>query len=127
MQVLISEIHIPERRQRHEIGDIASLADSISRLGLIHPLVVDNNNTLIAGFRRYTACKSLGWTGVECTRIDDLDPLVRHLVELEENIKRLDLTWQERHDAIIEYHRLRKEQELGWTEEKTANAIGITR
>jgi ParB family chromosome partitioning protein len=125
MQVLISEIHIPERRQRHEIGDISSLADSIRRIGLIHPLVVDDNNTLIAGFRRYTACKSLGWTGVECTRIGDLDPLVRHLVELEENIKRLDLTWQERHDAIIEYHRLRKEQEPGWTEEKTAGAIGI--
>src|SRR6266550_1439485 len=126
MQVLISEIHIPERRQRHEIGDIVELADSISRLGLIHPIVIDRNNTLVAGFRRFSACKVLGWTSVDCTFTDELDPLILHLIELEENIKRKDLTWQERHDAIIEYHRLRKEQEPGWTEEKTAGAIGIT-
>jgi ParB family transcriptional regulator, chromosome partitioning protein len=125
MQVLLSEIIIPERRQRHEIGDIAELADSISRLGLIHSIVIDRNNTLIAGYRRYSACKSLGWTHVDCNFSDELDPLIIHLIELEENIKRKDLTWQERHDAIIEYHRLRKEQEPGWTEEKTADAMGI--
>jgi ParB family chromosome partitioning protein len=62
MQVLLSEITIPERRQRHEVGDIAELADSIKSLGLIHPLVIDRNNTLIAGFRRYSACKF--WAGL---------------------------------------------------------------
>jgi hypothetical protein len=67
----------------------------------------------------------LGWTSIDCNYTDELDPLVLHLIELEENIKRKDLTWQERHDAIIEYHRLRKEQEPSWTEEKTADAIGI--
>jgi ParB family transcriptional regulator, chromosome partitioning protein len=125
MQVLLSEITIPERRQRHEVGDLDELVDSIQRLGLIHSIVLDRSNTLVAGFRRYSACKRLGWTSIDCNFTDELDPLVLHLIELEENIKRKDLTWQERHDAIIEYHRLRKEQEPGWTEEKTADAIGI--
>jgi ParB family chromosome partitioning protein len=127
MSILISSITVPEHRQRREIGDINELADSISRLGLIHPVVVDRNNCLIAGFRRFSAVKALGWTHIDCTYTDELDPLVLHLIELEENIKRKDLTWQERHDAIIEYHRIRKEQDPNWTEARTASAIGIAR
>jgi hypothetical protein len=34
MQVLLSEIIIPERRQRHEIGDIAELVTILSLLDI---------------------------------------------------------------------------------------------
>jgi ParB family chromosome partitioning protein len=127
MSILISSVTVPEHRQRQDLGDINELADSIARLGLIHPIVVNRDNVLVAGFRRFSACRSLGWTHIDNTYTDELDPLVLHLIELEENIKRKDLTWQERHDAIIEYHKLRKETDSAWTEDKTAKAIGVTR
>jgi ParB family chromosome partitioning protein len=127
MSILISSVTVPEHRQRQDLGDINELADSIARLGLIHPIVVNRDNVLVAGFRRFSACRSLGWTHIDNTYTDELDPLILHLIELEENIKRKDLTWLEQHDAIIEYHRLRKEQDPTWTEDKTGKAIGLSR
>jgi ParB family chromosome partitioning protein len=127
MSILISSVTVPEHRQRQDLGDINELADSITRLGLIHPIVVNRDNVLVAGFRRFSACRSLGWTHIDNTYTDELDPLILHLIELEENVKRKDLTWLEQHNAVIEYHRLRKEQDPTWTEAKTGLAIGLSR
>src|SRR3954465_10080507 len=52
------------RRHRRDVGDIRSLAQSIARLGLLHPIVVAPNGRLVAGARRLAAVKSLGWTRV---------------------------------------------------------------
>ena len=41
------------------MGDLTSLKDSIAELGLLQPIVVDENNNLIAGERRLRACKEL--------------------------------------------------------------------
>jgi ParB-like chromosome segregation protein Spo0J len=49
-------------RQRRQLTNIDQLADSISRTGLINPIVVDKGGNLIAGERRLEACRNLGWT-----------------------------------------------------------------
>lgn len=116
-------ITIPER-QRRDLGDISQLADSISRLGLIHPIVLDRELVLVAGERRLTAVRSLGWTSISFQYIDDLSDDDRHLIELEENSKRLDLTWQEHNDAIARYHEIRLNQTPNWTSVNTAAALG---
>lgn len=110
-------------RQRKTLGDVSVLADSINRIGLIHPIVLDRDYVLIAGERRLTACRSLGWTSIPFQFADDLSDDDRHLIELEENTKRLDLTWQEENDAIARYHDIRAQEE-GWTQTKTAEALG---
>jgi ParB/RepB/Spo0J family partition protein len=90
------------------------LADSIKRLGLIHPIVVKREtNELVAGERRLEACRGLGWTHINCQFLDELDPLIAHAIELEENIKREALTWQDEAKAVAEYHALRTSQEIG--------------
>ena len=48
MQRAISEIIIGERC-RKEMGDLVALANSIESVGLMHPVVVDSANNLIAG------------------------------------------------------------------------------
>ena len=51
-------------RHRRDLGDdddIAWLASSITDIGLLHPITVDENRRLLAGARRLTACKKLGW------------------------------------------------------------------
>ena len=63
------------------------LAKSISEVGLLHPIVVNAENVLVAGERRLQACKSLGWTWVPVTVVD-LGKIVRG--ELAENTQRKD-------------------------------------
>ncbi len=123
--VLLSQIRIDRpHRQRRELNGIDSLADSIRRLGLIHPVVITRDYELKAGERRFEACKLLGWTAIPAQFYDEVDPTNLLLLELEENTKRLDITWQEQCRAIEQYHALRAAQEPGWTQAKTAEALG---
>jgi ParB/RepB/Spo0J family partition protein len=114
-----------DERQRRELTDIDVLADSIRRLGLIHPIVVTRELELIAGERRYAATTMLGWPAIPVQFVDEMDPKTLKAIELEENIKRQDITWQDHARAVREYHLLMKSTEPDWTMEKTSAAIGL--
>jgi len=60
----ISKISIGKRHRR-DMGDIAGLAASISDIGLLNPITVDESGRLLAGARRLAACKLLGLQQVE--------------------------------------------------------------
>src|SRR5262249_31562001 len=75
-------------RYRKDLGDLPALAESLDQLGLLHPVVIDPRNRLIAGQRRLEAAKLLGWKNVP-VRVVDLDDLVAG--ELAENAHRKDL------------------------------------
>ncbi|MGC1582738.1 MAG: ParB N-terminal domain-containing protein, partial [Candidatus Acidiferrales bacterium] len=112
--ILISDI-IVEDRIRTDLGDIDKLCDSIKEFGIIQPIVLNKYNTetgnglpftgtfLIAGGRRLVAMKRLGIKELEHGKHfvwrDEYDPLRRKAVELEENIRRKELTWQEQLNA----------------------------
>lgn len=51
-------------RYRKDLGDLRSLTESISEVGLPHPVVVTPEGRLIAGQRRLEACRRLGWTDI---------------------------------------------------------------
>jgi len=64
--VPIADLDVSGHYRKH-VGDLDALADSIDRLGLLHPIVITPDNRLIAGLRRYRACKDvLGWTEILC-------------------------------------------------------------
>jgi len=113
-------------RQRRELKNIEELAESINRIGLIHPPVVTRDHVLVAGERRLSAIKMLGHTSVPVQYVDELDPLELHVIELEENVKRVDLSWQDQVLAMQRYHELRARQQPGWSMTDTAKAIGAT-
>lgn len=81
------------KRHRRDMGDIQALAESIKQNGLLHPIVVNSEGTLVAGERRLEACKKLGWKDIPATVVD-----LEHLVtgEQAENIDRKDFTVEER-------------------------------
>jgi len=115
-----------EGRQRRELTGLEELAASINTVGLINPLVVDNELNLIAGERRFTACRDiLGWTSITVQYAQECAPAELHLIELEENVKRVDLPWQDQCRAVAQYHAIRKNLEEGWTASATAGAIGM--
>ena len=82
-------------RVRTDYGDIQELSNSIKTLGLLQPIVLDENDTLLAGGRRVTACALLKKTHIPFVRISELSPLLKLEVELEENIRRKNFTWDE--------------------------------
>ena len=67
----ISQIRVGNERHRKELGDIDGLAASIADVGLLHPIVVKSDGTLIAGERRLAAIKQLGWTEVPVTIVKE--------------------------------------------------------
>lgn len=114
-----------DARQRKHLKDIDELAESINARGLIQPIVITRDGALVAGERRLTACKSLGWTSISVQFADQLDTYELSLIEFEENVKRVNLTWEEECDYIRDYHNLRCKNEKTWTKLKTAEALGM--
>lgn len=79
-------------RFRKDLGDIDTLVASIRDVGLIHPIVIDTKNHLIAGERRLAACLRLGLPRVPVTMIAlDADE-ERLRIEHDENVLRADFT-----------------------------------
>ena len=93
---------------RKDMGDIAGLKKSIQENGILQPLLIDKNNTLIAGHRRLQAAKELTLEEVPVQVIDvgktknayiNMAPII----QLVENIHRKDLDPIEESDAYNEY------------------------
>lgn len=96
-------------RRRDEYGDVEALAKSIGKHGLIHPIVIDTDNNLVAGGRRLAAVRLLGHEQVEVRRLGDLSDAQLRELELEENLRRKDLTAHERSKEMLRYVEAAKE------------------
>jgi ParB/RepB/Spo0J family partition protein len=77
-------------RHRRDLGDVAAL--SMAELGLLHPVVVRPDGTLIAGERRLRAAQLLGWAEIPVT-VMDLDAVARG--KFADNSHRKDFTLSE--------------------------------
>lgn len=98
----IASIIVGERR-REQFGDLAGLSESIGKYGLFHPVVVDADNNLVAGERRLRACKALNWKDIPIRRLGELTPIELREIEVEENLRRKDLTAAEKSKLMVEY------------------------
>jgi len=72
-------------------GSVEKLKKSIETVGLINPLVLNDNNELIAGGRRFTALQELGYTQALCI-IAHKNALEQELISIDENLVRKDLS-----------------------------------
>ena len=104
MLVDISEIKI-KRRVRKDLGDLEPLKDSLRRYGLLNPVTIDSQYNLIAGERRLAAAKAIGWTSINAVIINNVSPLTKLELELEENNQRKEFTDAE---LLEGYKRLEK-------------------
>jgi site-specific DNA-methyltransferase (adenine-specific) len=124
-----ADLIISPNRQRREFEPeaLTDLANSISSLGLLHPIVIRETPlgpVLVAGERRLRALETIWLLGDGCRcdgtlypantiptiTLGELSPLEAEEAELDENLKRRDLTWQERSEALARLHRLRNAQ-----------------
>lgn len=91
-------------RARKELGDLGPLLESLTDLGMLHPIVVTAEGRLVAGGRRLEAAAMLGWAEVPVT-VHDLPTTAAQLrAERDENTCRLDMTTTEK---VALFNRLR--------------------
>lgn len=123
----ISEIEPNRSQPRKEFDEqaLSELADSISKHGLLQPLLVRplalGGYEIVAGERRYRACRMAG--------ITEVPVIIRELTESEtmelaliENLQREDLTPLEEAEG---YQALMSEH--GMTQEEVAQSVGKSR
>src|SRR6188474_499037 len=107
----VSEISPSEYAVRSIVERVDELARSIQRLGLLQPIIVRANKVsfeIIAGNRRFRACKMLGLKKVSC-HIVELDDKSAFEVSLVENVQRNTLNPIEEGLAFRKYV-----HEFGW-------------
>ncbi len=128
----LAEIIIKPERQRREFDPEAlqELKNSIEDGQLLHPPVLRKEGSawvLVAGERRLKAISEIFELGgsfkhngevfadglVPFTNIGELTLLEAEEAELDENLKRRDLTWQEHAAAVARLHALRSMQKEG--------------
>ena len=138
-----SEIKIG-RRIRSELGDLDSLISTFDEVGMLHPIGITPDKTLIFGERRLKAWqKKYGDRQIEA-RVFSLDENKRKFAEFVENVERKDLSWQDRARSISGVDRYGrkifgevKERErtdltasaaeaVKWSELKTAETLNIS-
>jgi len=95
------------QRFRKELGDLSSLMASIRAVGLLHPIVIAGDGSLVAGARRLEACRRLGWSEIPAVCVNGADPKA---AERDENQERLNLTPSEI-VAVADYFRPEVEAE----------------
>lgn len=125
MKIAINEIKVNLGRRDASLNGIGELVRSISEVGLLNPITVDPEHTLIAGLHRLEAAKRLGWTEIECT-VCGLEGLQAELVEIDENVVRTALSTIE-YGELLErrkeiYESLHPETKAG-----AAQAAGMNR
>jgi hypothetical protein len=92
IEMRISEIKVGDRC-RKEMGDLKSLAQSISDEQLLQPIGITPDNELVFGERRLVACRDiLGWETIPA-RIVDVSSVL--LGQIDENVLRKSYTLTE--------------------------------
>lgn len=104
MLVNIKDIKI-KKRVRHDLGDLEALKNSLRTYGLLNPITLNNKYELIAGERRLTAAKQLGWTNINAVILANMSEVDELEMELEENNQRKEFTNEE---LLEGYRRLEK-------------------
>lgn len=125
MLIEICDIKIKPGRRDAKPKGVEELARSIQALGLLNPIIVTEDNTLIAGLHRLEAVKKLGWTEIECT-VSSMDGLQAELAEIDENFVRTNLSHRELGDLLLHrkelYEALHPETRQGQRNGQTAKS-----
>lgn len=67
-------IPYPGNAKKHDARQVANVAESMRRYGIVQPLVIDKENVIVIGHCRALAAQQLGLASVPCVRVDELTP-----------------------------------------------------
>jgi ParB family chromosome partitioning protein len=120
----MSSIHPNPNQPRQSFGDLSELVASIREKGVLEPLLVrsrENGYEIIAGERRWRACREIGIDRIPCIikEADDRESLELALIE---NLQRKDLDPFEEADGLQSLA-----EKYNYTHAEIAQVIGKSR
>ena len=98
---VIHHIHINQltpwkkNARRHSKKQLQQIAASIREFGFTNPVLIDQNNTILAGHGRVEAAKLLDWEKIPCLYIEHMDDKQKRAYVLADNKIALNATWDE--------------------------------
>ncbi len=129
----IDLLDVNPHQPRKSLGDLGDLVSSIKEKGLLEPILIRRNGAryqIIAGERRYHACKAAGLSQIPCIEME-VDERGVLEISLIENLQRRDLSAFEEADAIqylcerFEYTHERIAQKLGKSRTSVTELLSI--
>ena len=134
LQCNAEEIIVPSDRVRKEFNKekLQRLAASYTRIGQLQPGVcvrdINGRFCLVAGERRLRACR-IAKHPFHFVLKEEANEALLLEIELEENLNREDLAWQEEVDGLNKLHRLRERQKdaKGTTQSLDDTAMEVER
>ncbi|HUQ36706.1 MAG TPA: DNA methyltransferase [Aestuariivirga sp.] len=85
----------PRNARTHSKKQIKQIADSIRKFGFTNPLLIDNQNMILAGHGRVAAAKILGLEQVPCVRLEGMTAEQKRAYVLADNKLALNAGWDE--------------------------------
>jgi DNA modification methylase len=79
----------------HSKKQVKQIADSIRRFGFTNPVLIDGENTILAGHGRVAAAKLLGMDEIPCVRIETMSAAEKRAYVLADNKIALNAGWDE--------------------------------
>lgn len=84
----------------HSKKQVRQIAESITAFGFNNPVLIGDDNEIVAGHGRYAAAKHLGLETVPCVRLSHLTPAQRRAYILADNKLALNAGWDQELLAI---------------------------
>lgn len=79
----------------HSKKQLKQIADSIRTFGFTNPVLIDRENTILAGHGRVEAAKLIGMDQVPCVRLENMTPEQKRAYVLADNKLALNAGWDE--------------------------------
>lgn len=120
-QIDINKLHIDKKNVRLKIdqNEVNRLADNIKEVGILDPIKIDQNNTIIDGNRRYLAAKKVGLKYLPVIRRES-NERQKKIEQITHDIMNLPLTPYEKAKAIYDL------KNLGLTQNEICKKFGLT-
>jgi ParB family chromosome partitioning protein len=116
-EVPLEQLKIRENRIRVDIGDLSNLMRSMTDVGQLNPLTIDENYNILEGTRRYYSAKNLGWSKIKCEIRIGLSEYQKLIIEIDENLQRKNFNPAEEAKALAlkkrEYLKIHPEYRRG--------------
>ena len=116
-EVPLEQLKIRENRIRVDIGDLSNLMSSMTAVGQLNPLTIDEDFYVLEGTRRYYSAKNLGWSKIKCEIRIGLSDYQKLIIEIDENLQRKNFNPAEEAKALAlkkrEYLKIHPEYRRG--------------
>ena len=101
-----------QNARKHSKTQLKQIAASIAEFGFTNPVLIDQDNTILAGHGRVEAAKLLGLKAVPCLLLENMTAAQKRAYVLADNKLALNATWDE--DILSEELKSLSEIDLGF-------------